>query len=230
MHHIICDAWSIGIFFAELNSFYETSSAGRIGAPLPIQYGDFAVWERDRHSSGILLPQIDYWKTRLKGSPAHLDIRLDHPRPESLGYQGRLHGFRLDPATSESLKNLARHEGASLFMVLLAVFKSLLFRYTSQSDVVVGTPVTTRIQSELEKLIGCFINTLVLRTEIPKGATTRELLARVRATVLEALSHADIPFEILVNELVTGRDLSRSPLFQVASSCKTRQRLLIMTS
>ena len=101
-------------------------------------------------------------------------------------------------------------------MVLLAVFKSLLFRYTSQSDVVVGTPVTTRIQSELEKLIGCFINTLVLRTEIPKGATTRELLARVRATVLESLNHADIPFEILVNELVTGRDLSRSPLFQVA--------------
>jgi amino acid adenylation domain-containing protein len=216
MHHIICDAWSIGIFLGELNSFYQASLPGHTVGPLPIQYGDYAVWERDRHSSGILLPQIDYWKTRLKGSPAHLDIPTDRPRPESLGYEGRLHSFRLDAATSESLKSLARQEGATLFMVLLAVFKSLLFRYTSQSDVVVGTPVTTRTQSELEKLIGCFINTLVLRTEIPKGATTRELLARVRATVLESLNHADIPFEILVNELVTGRDLSRSPLFQVA--------------
>jgi amino acid adenylation domain-containing protein len=215
MHHIICDAWSIGIFFAELNSFCKTSSLGPMVGPLPIQYGDYAVWERDRHSSGILSSQIDYWRTKLKGSPAHLDIPLDHPRPESLGYESRLHRFRLDAATSESLKSLARQEGATLFMVLLAVFKSLLFRYTSQEDVVVGTPVTTRNQSELEKLIGCFINTLVLRTEIPKGATTRELLARVRATVLDSLNHADIPFEILVNELVTGRDLSRSPLFQV---------------
>ena len=217
-HHIICDGWSIGIFFAELKSFYEAYSRGRTvrRTQLPIQYGDYALWERDRQTSGILAPQIDYWKSKLKGSPRYLEIPLDHARPASSAYDGRLHPFQLGAATSESLKVLARQEGATPFMALLTVFKALLFRYTKQSDIVVGTPVSTRTQSELEQLIGCFINTHVLRTEIPGGVTTRELLARVRATVLESLNNADVPFETLLSELITERDLSRSPLFQIA--------------
>ncbi|HEY1580407.1 MAG TPA: amino acid adenylation domain-containing protein [Terracidiphilus sp.] len=217
MHHIICDAWSIGIFFTEMTTFYGASSSVHTLEPgLPLQYGDYAAWERDRHSSSSFSPQIDYWKTKLKGLSGYLEVPPDHARPESLMYQGRLHRFQLSPALSESLRSLARQEGATLFMVLLAIFKGLLFRYTQQSDIVVGTPVSTRTQADLEKLIGCFINTLVLRTEVAKGATTRDLLARVRATVLESLNHADIPLEILLSELVTARDLSHSPLFQVA--------------
>jgi amino acid adenylation domain-containing protein len=217
-HHIICDGWSIGIFFAEVKSFYETYSRGRtvVPAPLPIQYGDYALWERDQQTSGILGPQIDYWKSKLKGSNRSPEIPLDHARSASVAYEGRLHRFQLSAATSESVRILARQEGATPFMALLAIFKALLFRYTKQRDIVVGTPVSTRTRFELEQLIGCFVNTQVLRTEIPPGASTRELFARVRATVLESLYNADVPFEILVSELVTKRDLSRSPLFQVA--------------
>jgi amino acid adenylation domain-containing protein len=218
MHHIICDGWSIGIFFAELRSFYEAYSRGRISMPaeLPIQYGDYALWERDRQTSGILEPQIDYWKSKLKGAARYLDIPLDYPRSGSSPYEGRLHRFQLNATTSELLRIFARQEAATLFMVLLTVFKALLFRYAKQSDIVVGTPVSTRTRSELEPLIGSFINTHVLRTEVSPGVTTRELLGRVRATVLDSLNNADVPFEILVSELVTGRDLSRSPLFQIA--------------
>jgi amino acid adenylation domain-containing protein len=217
-HHIICDGWSIGIFFAELTSFYETHSRGRAVVPtqLPIQYGDYALWERDQQASGILAPQIDYWKSKLKGSPRSLEIPLDHVRSASFAYEGRLHRFQLSAATSESVRDLARQERATPFVALLTIFKALLFRYTKQRDIVVGTPVSTRTRFELEQLIGCFINTQVLRTEIPPGLSTREFLARVRATVLESLNNADVPFEILVSELITERDLSRSPLFQVA--------------
>jgi amino acid adenylation domain-containing protein len=216
MHHIICDAWSIGIFFAEMQSFYEACVTGRPAEqqPLPVQYADYALWERDRDASGKLSSHLDYWKAKLRGAPAQLELPLDHPRPESMVHERRLHRFQLNASTSQSLKSLASDESATLFMALLAVFKALLFRCTKQSDIVVGTPVSTRRQSQLEQLIGCFINTHVLRTQIPNGVTARDLLARVRATVLESLSHADIPFERLVNELLTERNLSRSPLFQ----------------
>ena len=175
MHHILCDAWSIGIFFAELQSFYEACLTGGSAEPqpLPIQYADYAVWERDRDASGELSSQLDYWKTKLKGVPPQLDLPLDHPRPESIVHERRLHRFQLDASTSQSLKRLASDESATLFMALLAVFKTLLFRYTQQSDIVVGTPVSTRSQSELEQLIGCFINTHVLRTQIPNGVNRK---------------------------------------------------------
>lgn len=218
MHHIICDAWSIGIFFTELKSLYETTSLVRTleSRHLAIQYGDYAIWERSRHSPSRLAPLLEYWKTKLKGISGYLEVPPDHPRSASLNYEGSVQQFQLSPATSELLRSFARQEGATLFMVLLAIFKAVLFRYTQQSDIVVGTPVSTRTQVELEKLIGCFINTLVLRTEVAKGATTRELLARVKATVLESMDHADIPLETLLSEVVTVRDLSHSPLFQVA--------------
>jgi amino acid adenylation domain-containing protein len=218
MHHIVCDGWSIGILFSDLKSFYGSySGGGPVRLPeLPIQFGDYVVWERDRQTSSILEPQIEYWKKKLEGGSQHLDLPLDRMRPAFAGSEAGLHRFQLDASTSESLKRIAHQEGATLFMTLLAVFKALLFRYAGQSDIVVGTPVSTRTQPELEQLIGCFINTLVLRTEVRAAATARQLLARVRDTVLESLHNADVPFETLVNKLPTERDLSRSPLFQIA--------------
>ncbi|WP_158750021.1 non-ribosomal peptide synthetase [Acidobacterium sp. S8] len=217
MHHIICDAWSIGIFFDELKSISDAIAQGRaLRSPkLPIQYSDYALWEREQRTARQLSSQIDYWKSKLKGSPRYLDLPLDYQRSASTTYEGKLHRFQLGEHTSQTLRTLAWQEGATPFMVLLTVFKALLFRYTAQRDIVVGTPVSTRTHSELEHLVGCFINTHVLRTELPAGITTRELLKRVRATVLESLDNADVPFETLLTELVVERDLSRSPLFQV---------------
>jgi amino acid adenylation domain-containing protein len=218
IHHIISDAWSIGIFFAELKASYEGLLQGRpLQSPrLPVQYRDYALWERERHSSGTLTSQIDYWKNKLKGAPPYLDLPTDRARSASTPWEPNAHRFELGGAASESLRLLARREGATPFMALLAIFKAVLSRYARQNDIVVGTPVSTRTHSELEQLIGCFINTHALRTEIPAGLTTRELLARVRVTVLESLSNADVPFETIVSEMVAERDLSRSPLFQTA--------------
>jgi amino acid adenylation domain-containing protein len=218
IHHIISDAWSIGIFFAELKSSYEAFLHGPPpqSPRLPVQYRDYALWEREQNSSGILTSQIDYWKNKLKGAPPYLDLPTDRAHSASSPWEANARLFELGQAASESLRLLARREGATPFMALLAIFKAVLSRYARQNDVVVGTPVSTRTHSELEQLIGCFINTHALRTEIPAGLTTRELLARVRVTVLESLSNADVPFETIVSEMVSERDLSRSPLFQTA--------------
>ncbi len=218
MHHIVCDGWSVGILFGELKASYEAYSRGRSARvpELPLQYGEYVLWERDRQTSAKVQTQTDYWKKKLEGAPPYLDLPHDRMRPATAGSAGGLYRFQLDASTSESLKCLARREGATLFMTLLAVFKALLFRYTGQSDILVGTPVSTRTRPELEQLIGCFINTLVLRTEVPAEVTARGLLARVRDTVLQSLSNADVPFETLVNQIPIERDLSRSPLFQVA--------------
>ena len=218
MHHIICDVWSLGILFAELESFYTACIPG--SAPhaqaLPVQYADYAVWERGRDASGEFEPSVGYWKAKLEGAPSFLELPFDHPVAAPGIHERSQHRFQLDASTSQSLKSLAGQEGVTLFVALLAVFKALLFRYTKQTDIVVGTPVSTRNDPELEQLIGCFINTHVLRTKVPGGGTARDLLARVRTTVLESLNHADVPIEQLVNELLTERNMSRSPLFQIA--------------
>jgi amino acid adenylation domain-containing protein len=218
VHHILCDAWSMGIFFADLRTFYEAFADHRTAhlPQLPVQYGDYALWERDRQTSGVLTPQIHYWKKKLEGAPRFIDLPFDEDRSESAPYEARLTRFQLDAQTSESVKSLGREQAASPFMVLLAIFKALLSKYTRQHDIVVGTPVSTRTQSDLESVIGCFINTHVFRTEIPPKTTARELVARVRATVLESLDNADVPFATLVSKLTTERNLLRSPLFQVA--------------
>lgn len=216
-HHIVCDGWSIGIFFTELSALYAAAVQG-VAAALAepsVQYGDYALWEREQQESPARRTQLDYWRRKIQGAPSALRLPLDRPRTDA-AYQPALHRFQLDAATSESLKNLARESLATPFMVLLAVFKALLARYTSQNDIVVGTPVSTRTTSELEGLIGCFINTHLLRTEVPPSITARELISRVRTTVIESLTHADVPFEVLARELTTERDVSRSPLFQVA--------------
>jgi amino acid adenylation domain-containing protein len=219
MHHIVCDAWSVGILFSELKAFYDLHSRGSAAAgvpELPIDFGDYVFWERDKQKSATFQGQLDYWKKKLEGAPRYLEIPLDRARAKSAGSQARVHHFQLDAKTSESIKRLARQENASLFMALLTVFKALLFRYTNQADILVGTPVSTRTRPELELMIGCFINTQVLRTEVSSDLTARNLLTQVRSTVLESLNNTDVPFERLVNELVIERDLSRSPLFQVA--------------
>ncbi len=218
LHHIICDGWSIGLLFHEIASLYQSYSLGDVQGleDTPLQFGDFAAWERERINTTALNAQLEFWKKKLAGIPQQLELPVDQPRTLSAIHEAAVHAFRLDPDTSESLKNIAKQENCTQFMVLLAIFKALLSRYTGQSDIVVGTPVSTRTQPELEKLVGCFINTLVLRTELQKELSFRELLANVRATVLESLSHPDVPFEKLVSELSPERDLASSPLFQVA--------------
>ena len=166
IHHIVCDGWSIGILLDELNSFYSSYW----GAPaeireLALQYSDYVRWERERQNSEAVLSQVEYWKQKLAGPRHYAELPLDHAR-DGAGFNAGLHRFELDAATSESLKRAAREEGATVFMVLLAVLKALLFRYTDQSEVVVGTPVSTRTQPDFEPLAGCFINTQVLRTNV----------------------------------------------------------------
>lgn len=218
MHHIICDAWSIGIFFTELTSSYKTALNGNISsdARLPVQYADYTLWERDRQHSSTVQSQIKYWKKKLKNSPRKLDLPPDRTTASSLIYKPKAHFFQLDHTTSTALKAFALREGATQFMMLLAIFKMLLSRYSKQQDIVVGTPVSTRTFSELEHLIGCFINTQVLRTEVTAEQSARELLAKVRTTVLESLDNADVPFEELLGQLASERESSSSPLFQVA--------------
>lgn len=217
-HHIVCDGWSLGVLFRELRKLYQTLLNGQVdrSADLPIQYADYAIWERERLSSSAVDPQVQYWKEKLKGAPASIDFPLDHPRKGSPIYESRLCPFQLDVATSESLKKLAKESAATPFMVLLAVFTTLLSRYSGKDDIVVGTPVSTRTNSQLEQLIGCFINTHLLRTVVSREITARELLKQVRSTVIESLTHGGVPFEVLVRELLTKRDLSLSPLFQQA--------------
>lgn len=217
IHHIVFDAWSVGIFYRELASLYSAFRTGK-QADLPepaIQYSDFARWQRKRLRGRFLESQLDYWKRCLQDLPASLNLPFDFPRPPQQTFAGAEVSFRLDEATTAKLKELSRHRGCSLFMTLLAAFKALLFRYTQQSDIVVGSPIANRNRQELEGLIGFFVNNLVLRTDLSGDPGFNELLGRVRDTTLEAYDHQDLPFEKLVEELQPKRDLSRPPLFQV---------------
>lgn len=217
-HHIICDGWSLGIFFRELRSIYEGLIAGDGKAldDLQVQYSDYVSWERSRLSSSALASQLEYWKGKLSGAPSAIEIPIDQPRGVLSDYKPRRCAFQLSAATSESLRRLARESAATPFMVLLAVFKTLLSRYSSQNSIVVGTPVSTRTTSSLEGLIGCFINMHPLLTEISDEISTQELVDRVKVTVINSLTHTDVPFELLVRQLLPKRDLSRPPLFQHA--------------
>jgi amino acid adenylation domain-containing protein len=217
-HHIICDGWSIAIVFRELLTAFESVLGNRatMMAELPIQYCDYAIWERQQLSSGALGEQLVYWKNKLEASPGSLELPMDRPRSEQPGYRGKLQRFQFSELASQALKQLAREEAATPFMMLLSVFVALLARCSRQQDILIGTPFSTRSAPELEHLIGCFVNTHVLRNQVPAGITTRDLLKNVRTTAIESFSNADIPFEVLVSEFVKKRDLQRSPLFQVA--------------
>ncbi len=215
-HHIATDAWSAGIFFRELAVGYEAFCAGRSPSlpPLPIQYADYAVWQREWLQGAVLERQLAYWKQQLAGAREFLDLPTDRPRPPSPTFRGGVEARRIDGETLLRLKQLSRHERVTLFMVLLAAFKTLLYRYTRQEDILVGSPIAGRMRMETENSIGFFVNTLVLRTDFSGNPTFRELVGRVRETVLGAFEHQDLPFEKLVAELHPERHAGQGPLIQ----------------
>ena len=216
MHHIASDGWSREILFHELAVLYGAFAEGKPDPlpELPIQYADFAVWQRERLQGKILEAQLSYWKQQLSAVPV-LELPTDRPRPPVQTYRGERRSFSLSKALSGELKALSRREGATLFMTLLSAFQTLLYRYTGQEDIVVGSPIAGRTRAEIEELIGLFINTLVLRGDLSGDPKFTELLARVREMALEGYEHQELPFEKLVEELHPERNPSRSPLFQV---------------
>jgi amino acid adenylation domain-containing protein len=216
MHHIVSDGWSMGIFAQELTSLYSAFVAGRPSplGELPIQYADFALWQREWLQGGVLAAQLDYWKGQL-GGISTLQLPTDHPRPAVESFRGAHQPLHLSEQLTRGLKRVGQEEGGTLFMVLLAAYQVLLKRYSGQDDIVVGSPIANRTRSEVEGLIGFFVNTLVLRGDLSGDPSFRELLRRVREVALGAYEHQDLPFEKLVEELHPQRDLSRNPLFQV---------------
>ncbi len=216
-HHIACDGWSLGVFYRELAALYEAQSTGRQSPlpELPIDYADFADWQRHWLQGQVLDDQLAYWKQRLSGAQTTLDLPTDRPRPPLQTYHGDIQHFALPSDLATTLNALARREDATLFMVLLAAFQTLLHRYTGQQDILVGSSSAGRSRVETEGLIGLFLNTLVLRGDLSDDPPFRKLVSRVRQVALEAYAHQDLPFEKLVEALPLPRDLSRSPLFQV---------------
>jgi amino acid adenylation domain-containing protein len=218
LHHIIFDGWSIGVFLQELAALYEAFSIGK-PSPLPelsIQYADFAIWQREWLTGDRLQTQLNYWKKQLSGAPPLLELPADRPRPPAQTYRGATESLLIPKTLTEALKKLSRLENVTLFMTLLAAFKTLLYRYTGQADIPVGSPIANRNRAEIQGLIGFFVNTLVLRTDLSGTPTFRQLLARIREVSLEAYAHQNLPFEKLVEELQPERNLSYNPLFQVA--------------
>ncbi|HSF38969.1 MAG TPA: non-ribosomal peptide synthase/polyketide synthase [Thermoanaerobaculia bacterium] len=215
VHHIISDGWSMGIFNRELAVLYEACAAGAPPPlPLQVQYADYAVWLRRRLASGGLEQQLGYWKERLTGAPPLLDLPTDRPRPPVRSSRGGKVFVHLPRELSERLEELALRQGATLFMVLLAAFQAVLARWSGQDDIVVGTYSGNRPRRELEGLIGFFINTLVLRTDLSGDPSFADLVGRVRETTLGAFANQDVPFEKLLEILHLPRDPSRTPLFQ----------------
>jgi amino acid adenylation domain-containing protein len=217
MHHIVSDAWSIGVLVREVAALYEAFSAGNPSPlhELRIQYADFAHWQREWLQGEVLEGHVSYWKQRLDGLPPALQLPTDRPRPAVQTFRGERYFFELSQPQTEALKALSRREGVTLFMTLLGAFKVLMHYYTAQDDMVVGTNVANRNHLETENMIGFFINQLVLRTNMFGNPSFRELLSRVREVALGAYAHQDLPFEKLVGELQPQRDMSRSLLFQV---------------
>lgn len=217
MHHIVSDGWSNGVMIRELAALYEAFTKGESSPldDLQIQYADYALWQREYLTGGFLAEQLSFWKEQLAGADATLDLSRRHARPVTQGFRGAVERFELSPELTSRLKRLSRHEGVTLFMTLLAAFKVMLWRYSGQSDVVVGSPIANRNRAETEPLIGFFVNTLVLRTRLAERLSFRELLGRVREVCLGAYAHQEVPFEQLVEELQPERSLSHTPLVQV---------------
>ncbi|HEV7509114.1 MAG TPA: amino acid adenylation domain-containing protein [Thermoanaerobaculia bacterium] len=218
MHHVISDGWSLRVLARELSALYDAGLERR-PSPLPelaIQYGDYAVWQRGWLRGEVLEAELAHWRARLAGAPPVLDLPLDRPRPARLSSRGASRALALPPALLPLLQALARRQGVTLFMAVLAAFQALLGRISNTDDVSVGSPVAGRGQLRTEGLIGFFVNTLVLRTDLSGAPSFAELLARVRETSLAAYAHQDLPFEKLVEELHPQRDLGLAPLYQVS--------------
>lgn len=217
MHHIVSDGWSTGILVRELATLYATFSVGGSSTlpALPVQYADFAQWQRRWLQGEVLEAQSAYWREKLASLPGPLDLPTDHPRPPVQTFHGAHQSSVLPRPLQERIKALSRQEAVTQFMTFLAAFKVLLFRYTSQDDLVVGTPVANRTRLETEGLIGLFVNSLVLRTNLSGNPGFREVLRRVRDVCLGAYGHQDLPFDRVVEELRVQRDPTRNPIFQV---------------
>lgn len=217
LHHIVADGWSIHVLFRELSTIFKDLSANRASSlpELSAQYADFALWQRQWLQGGVLEKLLSYWRDRLNGASPLLELPIDYPRPLVQTNSGASGSFRLPADPSEQLKELSRKEGVTLFMTLLAAFNTLLHRYTGEEDIIVGTPVAGRNHFEIEGLIGLFVNTVVMRTDLSGDPTFRELLSRVREVTLGAYEHEDMPFERLVEELQPARNPSHAPIFQV---------------
>jgi amino acid adenylation domain-containing protein len=216
-HHIISDNWSSRILMSEMAGIYSAFSKGGLSPlpKLPIQYADFAYWQRNWLQGEVLEKQIDYWKNQLADSPPVLELPIDRPRPAMQTFNGSFKTFKLSKKVSDGIKNLTKHEGATLFMTLLAAFQTLLYRYSGQDDISVGAPIANRNRAEIEGLIGFFVNTLVMRGDLSGNPGFRELIKRVRETALGAYAHQDLPFEKIVDAIQPERNMSHSPLFQV---------------
>jgi amino acid adenylation domain-containing protein len=217
MHHIVSDGWSMGVLVREVGLLYPALCAGAESPleELAIQYADYAVWQREWLSGKVLDQQLGYWREQLAGAPAVLELPGDKVRPAAQSFRGSDQPFEISARLTAALKELSQREGVTLFMTLLAAFKALLYRYTAQADIVVGSPIAGRNFVETEDLIGFFVNTLVLRTDLSGDPTFRELVGLVREVALGAYLHQDVPFEKLVEELQPERLTSHSPLYQV---------------
>ncbi|RLT97982.1 non-ribosomal peptide synthetase [Ketobacter sp.] len=220
MHHIVTDGWSMGIFVREISALYAAQRMGA-QAPLPelqIQYADFAAWQREWLHGDELERQLGYWRRDLDRAPAQLALPFDRPRPALQTLNGATQDLQLSPATLASLRAVARAFDTTLYVVMLTAYKVVLAKWAQQNDVCVGMPIAGRTRAEVEGLIGFFVNTLVIRTQLDGNPSLREILAQVKEKVLGAQSHQDVPFEAIVEELNTPRNLSFSPLYQVAMS------------
>ncbi|MUG96548.1 amino acid adenylation domain-containing protein [Scytonema sp. UIC 10036] len=217
MHHIVSDGWSIGVFVRELRQAYTAFAQGQTPnlAPLPIQYSDYANWQRNWLQGEVLENQIDYWKNQLKDASPLLELPTDYPRPAQQSYRGTRYLYSLTLELSTAIKTFSQQQGVSVFMTLLAAFSILLSRYSRQNDLCIGSPIANRTHSQTEGLIGFFVNTLVLRNQINPEQSFIEFLQQTRHTCLDAYAHQDIPFELLVERLQPERSMSHNPLFQV---------------
>ena len=217
MHHITSDGWSLVLFFKELSAIYEALSRGEQN-PLPnleVQYADYAAWQREWLQGDVLERQLSYWTRQLGGELPVLQLPTDRPRPAMQTFSGVREWLVLSEHLTTSLLALSQREGVTLFITLLAAFKTLLHRYSGDDDIIVGSPIANRPQTETESIIGFFLNNLALRSDLSGNPNFRETLARVRKTALEAYAHQDVPFEKLIEALKPERDLSRTPIFQV---------------
>jgi amino acid adenylation domain-containing protein len=220
MHHIISDGWSLGILMQELDALYEAFSTRRASPlpDLPVQYADFAVWQREHLNGEVLERHLAFWRERLAGSPQLLELPTDRPRPVVPSDHGALYPFTLNADLTQRLRTLSRSLGGTLFMTLLAAWQALLSRYSGQSDVVVGSPIAGRTREELQGMVGFFVNMLPLRADLSEEPTFRSLLAQVRRSTLLAFQHEDLPFDRLVDGLRVERSSRWHPIFQVAFS------------
>ena len=217
IHHIIADAWTVTIFFRELSALYRNPVAEAL-PELPLQYGDYALWQRESVAGDALSAQLDYWRNQLGGAPPAFQLPTDFPRPIEPTSRGARHAISIPAGLSEALKNVGREEGATLFMILLAAFQVLLAQYSGHDELSVGIPVAGRTLVETEGMIGCFINTLVMRADLSRNPTLRDVIKRTREIALGAFTNQEVPFERLVEELRPERSLHANPLFEVMFS------------